>query len=249
MSKWRKSQLNISAQLFPCTLLRLKSRSGHYGRLWNCKSVIYDLFYSVKVTVPHWARFQPLTRESEPAPFPPSRLGARGSSLSISTNEKLACSKSRNCMNYTKLVKSRIAEDQSSGCLVSRSPTLSFFRYFQTLQFTANNWRTRELEIWRRKIVRTPERNDQSKTTERSPAVGSDGTELNFQTSSLQDFPLNIYSASLAVCKLCLTKGRRNCRGGSLCVCVDVHRSVENKSTNPRGHRLVWVPLNCWMFN
>ena len=75
-----------------------------------------------------------------------------------------------------------------------------------------------EQESWRtgrRKIVR---RSDQAQKGRPmlQRCFGSVGTELNCQTSSFLDFPLKVYSASLCFCKICLTKGRRICRGVSL---------------------------------
>ena len=55
---------------------------------------------------------------------------------------------------------------------------------------------------------------------------------MNCQTSSFLDLPLKIYSASLGFCKICLTKGRRNCRGVSL-LCI-VHRKSSQGQHNKR---------------
>ena len=61
---------------------------------------------------------------------------------------------------------------------------------------------------------------------------GSVGTELNCQTSSFLDFPLKSYSASLGFCKICLMKGRRNCRGISLLWIV--HQKSSQEQNNKR---------------
>ena len=68
------------------------------------------------------------------------------------------------------------------------------------------------------------------------PCLGSIGTVLNCQTSSFHDFPLNIYSASLGVCKVWLMKGCQNCRGGSLCGCVWFHILFTKN--------IIWADLN-----
>ena len=94
-----------------------------------------------------------------------------------------------------------------------------------------------EQEIWRtgrRIIVQTPRRGNQAQ--EGRPLLqccfGSVGSELNCQTSSFLDFPFKIYSASLCFCKICLTKGRRNCRGVSLLWIV--HRKTSQEQNNKR---------------
>ena len=55
---------------------------------------------------------------------------------------------------------------------------------------------------------------------------------MNCQTSSFLDFPFKIYSASLGFCKICLTKGRRNCRAVSLLWIV--HRKRRQEQNNKR---------------
>ena len=85
-----------------------------------------------------------------------------------------------------------------------------------------------EQENWRTATER-------SSTESRAPlqrCFGSVGTELNCQTSSFLDLPLKIYSASLGFCKICLTKGRRNCRGVSLLWIV--HRKSGQEQNNKR---------------
>ena len=74
---------------------------------------------------------------------------------------------------------------------------------------------------------------------------GSVWTELNCQTSSFLDFPLKIYSASLGFCKICLTKGRCNCRGVSL-LCTSEEQSRTKQKTVVTG----WFGSHwtqCWM--
>ena len=103
-----------------------------------------------------------------------------------------------------------------------------------------------EQESWRagrRKIVQTPRRSDQGQECRPlSCSAALEAFELNCETSSFLDFPLNIYSASLAFCKIFLTKGRRHCRGGSLNYALYIERAVKNQTTN-RGYRLVWEPM------